>query len=116
MIIPIANPLVSEEESQIILDHFIATQPLASGVKACLKYIKNTEDKNIVLIISGDIFPMDLVSHLPVFCEDNSVDYIFVPSKKWIQGCTCAIISKQNISESMSFVLEKNTVKMIKYC
>jgi H/ACA ribonucleoprotein complex subunit 2 len=34
-----------------------------------------------VVIIAGDISPEDVISHLPVLCEDHDVPYIFTPSK-----------------------------------
>ena len=33
------------------------------------------------MIIAGDISPEDVISHIPVLCEDYSVPYIFTPSK-----------------------------------
>jgi hypothetical protein len=33
-------------------------------------------------VVAGDISPIDVISHVPVICEDNSVPYIFVPSKE----------------------------------
>ena len=35
-----------------------------------------------VCVIAGDISPIDVISHLPVLCEDNDVPYIFVNSKE----------------------------------
>lgn len=35
-----------------------------------------------MLIIAADINPIDIVSHLPVMCEDAQVPYVFVPSKE----------------------------------
>ena len=32
-------------------------------------------------MIAGDITPIDVISHLPVYCENNSIPYIFVQSK-----------------------------------
>ena len=33
------------------------------------------------MIIAGDISPLDVISHLPVMCEDASVPYVYVASK-----------------------------------
>jgi H/ACA ribonucleoprotein complex subunit 2 len=33
-------------------------------------------------IMAGDISPIDVLSHVPVLCEDNSIPYVFVPSKE----------------------------------
>ena len=32
-------------------------------------------------LLAGDISPVDVISHLPVLCEDQGVPYVFVPSK-----------------------------------
>ena len=34
-----------------------------------------------MVVIAGDISPEDVISHLPVMCEDHQVPYIFTPSK-----------------------------------
>ena len=35
-----------------------------------------------VCIIAGDISPIDVVTPIPVLCEDNDIPYIYVPSKE----------------------------------
>jgi H/ACA ribonucleoprotein complex subunit 2 len=35
-----------------------------------------------VVFIAGDISPIDVVTHLPVLCEDHNIPYVFVPSKE----------------------------------
>ena len=35
-----------------------------------------------VCIIAGDISPIDVITPLPVLCEDNDVPYVYVPSKE----------------------------------
>ena len=35
-----------------------------------------------MVIIAGDISPVDVIAHLPVFCEEKSIPYIYVPSKQ----------------------------------
>lgn len=34
-----------------------------------------------VCIIAGDISPIDVITPLPVLCEDNDIPYVYVPSK-----------------------------------
>lgn len=93
MLSPIANPLASEEESRIILDKLSKIDNPVSGIKPCIKKIKKSVDKNLLCVISGDIFPIDLVSHIPGVCEEYEIPYIFVPNRTWIKGFTCIIIS-----------------------
>ena len=52
---------------------------LRRGVKEVVKALRKGEKG--VVIIAGDISPDDVISHLPVLCEDHSVPYMFTPSK-----------------------------------
>lgn len=33
-------------------------------------------------IIAGDISPIDVVTHIPILCEDRDIPYLYVPSKR----------------------------------
>ncbi|OMJ18942.1 H/ACA ribonucleoprotein complex subunit 2 [Smittium culicis] len=58
------------------------------GIKEVVKGLRKGE-KGLVLI-AGNISPVDVISHVPVLCEDNNVPYIYVPSKEELgfAGCT----------------------------
>lgn len=49
------------------------------GVKEVVKCLRKGE-KGLV-ILAGDISPIDILSHIPVLCEDTENPYIFVASK-----------------------------------
>ncbi len=49
------------------------------GVKEVVKALRKGEKG--LCVIAGDISPLDVICHLPVFCEENDVPYIFVDSK-----------------------------------
>lgn len=49
------------------------------GVKEVVKALRKKSKG--VLLIAGDISPVDVIAHLPVLCEENDVPYMFVPSK-----------------------------------
>lgn len=34
------------------------------------------------MVLAGNISPIDVISHLPVLCEDADIPYIYVPSKE----------------------------------
>ncbi|KAI8810259.1 50S ribosomal protein L30e-like protein [Cladochytrium replicatum] len=50
------------------------------GVKEVVKALRKGQ-KGFV-IIAGDISPIDVITHIPVLCEDNDVPYIYLPSKE----------------------------------
>ena len=61
---------------------------LKRGVKEVVKTLRkspaatpgNTSFSGVV-VIAGDISPADVISHLPVLCEDHNVPFIFVTSR-----------------------------------
>jgi H/ACA ribonucleoprotein complex subunit 2 len=60
---------------------------LKRGVKEVVKSLRKSPAgaANItgcgVVILAADISPMDVISHIPVLCEDHNVPYIFVNSR-----------------------------------
>lgn len=73
------------------------------GVKEVSKAIRKGE-KGLV-VIAGDISPLDVISHLPVLCEDHDVPYIFVPSKEKLGEASA---TKRPTSVSMVVLGGKN--------
>lgn len=61
---------------------------LKRGVKEVVKALRkspaaapgNTSFPGVV-VVAGDISPHDVISHLPVLCEDHNVPFIFVTSR-----------------------------------
>lgn len=66
---------------------------LKRGVKECVKAIRKSSAGDpaalvstsslptAIVILAGDISPMDVISHIPVLCEDHNIPYVFVPSR-----------------------------------
>ncbi|KAH0565015.1 hypothetical protein GP486_001585 [Trichoglossum hirsutum] len=57
---------------------------LKRGVKEVVKSLRKSPTVGAapgVVILAADISPMDVISHIPVLCEDHNVPYIFVPSR-----------------------------------
>lgn len=60
------------------------------GVKEVVKALRKSSDPKptsksklplAIVVIAADVSPMDVISHLPVLCEDKHVPYVFVPSR-----------------------------------
>lgn len=39
-------------------------------------------------VVTGDVSPIDVISHIPIFCEDKKVPYCYVPSRKQLGGAS----------------------------
>ena len=51
-----------------------------SGVKEVIKALKKKQSG--LLILAGNISPIDVISHLPVLAESYSIPYIFIEYKE----------------------------------
>ena len=64
---------------------------LKRGVKEVVKSLRKSSNAVItttgsgeppaIVILAADISPMDVISHIPVLCEDHGVPYIYVTSR-----------------------------------
>jgi len=73
------------------------------GVKEVVKAIRKGEKG--LMIIAGNISPIDVITHLPILCEEASVPYVYVPSKEDLgsAGATkrptsCVLVSEKSDS------------------
>lgn len=64
---------------------------LKRGVKEVVKCIRKsplatpstsaTALPNGIVVLAADISPMDVISHIPVLCEDHNIPYVYLPSR-----------------------------------
>lgn len=109
-LLPFATPLANKKLNKKVLKSVkkASKAKLAKrGVKEVVKALRKGE-KGIV-IIAGDIWPADVISHLPVLCEDNKVPYVFIPSKEDLghagstkRPTSCVMISPSSSSSNAS--------------
>lgn len=82
-VLPFAQPLAPKKLNKKVLKTVkkaSKAKHVKRGVKEVVKALRKGE-KGLV-VIAGDISPPDVISHLPVLCEDSSVPYVFIPSKE----------------------------------
>lgn len=69
-----------------------AQRTLKRGVKEVVKALRKSPSSNPpsagsdglpigIVILAADISPMDVISHIPVLCEDHNIPYIYVTSR-----------------------------------
>lgn len=82
-VLPFARPLAPKKLNKKMLKTVkkaSKAKHVKRGVKEVVKALRKGE-KGLV-IIAGDISPADVISHIPVLCEDSAVPYVFIPSKE----------------------------------
>ncbi|KAK4224425.1 snoRNA-binding protein [Podospora fimiseda] len=92
-LVPFAFPLADDKTHKKLYKLIKKGAKLRSihrGVKECEKAIKKCPVKTPasapaaapgLVIIAGDISPMDVIMHFPILCEEHNVPYIFVKSR-----------------------------------
>lgn len=82
-LVAFAKPLASKKlnkKTLKVVKKASKAKHVKRGVKEVVKALRKGE-KGLV-VIAGDISPADVISHLPVLCEDSGVSFVFVPSKQ----------------------------------
>lgn len=93
-----------------IIDHLKASRKVVRGRKACQKAIKNR--KKGILILPFNISPSDLITHLPMLCENNGVKYCYVDGEVLkkasnVNTPSCCVFVKK----SAAYLEDYNVVK-----
>ena len=79
----IAKPLASKKLTKRLyktVKKGTKAKSIRRGVKDVVKSIRKGERGFVVL--AGDVSPLDVITHIPIYCEDRSVPYAFVPSRR----------------------------------
>ncbi|CAG7978104.1 unnamed protein product [Penicillium nalgiovense] len=92
-VVPFANPLVEDKQAKKVLKSVkkaAVNKSLKRGVKEVVKALRKSPIPaanapigvpNGVVVLAADISPMDVISHIPVLCEDHGIPYVFVTSR-----------------------------------
>ena len=87
LLIPIASPLAGDKLTKRLyklVSKATKEKKIRRGVKEVVKALrkeKAPESKLRLCVIAGDITPIDVITHIPVLCEDNKVPYVYIPSR-----------------------------------
>jgi H/ACA ribonucleoprotein complex subunit 2 len=81
----IAHPLAEEKllkKTLKVVKKASKDKKVRRGVKEVQKALrKKKEGTRGIVVLAGDISPIDVISHLPVLCEESGIPYVYVPSK-----------------------------------
>ncbi|XP_028753733.1 H/ACA ribonucleoprotein complex subunit 2-like protein [Neltuma alba] len=80
---PIAKPLAGKKlckRTLKLVRRASEHKCLKRGVKEVVKSIRRGHKG--LCVIAGNISPIDVITHLPILCEEAEIPYIYVPSKE----------------------------------
>ncbi|KAJ3334153.1 hypothetical protein HDU76_008615 [Blyttiomyces sp. JEL0837] len=79
----IAHPLANKKLTKKVyktIKKAAKSKGLKRGVKEVVKGLR--KGAKGVVVIAGDISPIDVITHIPILCEESDVSYVYVPSKE----------------------------------
>ncbi|CAH9081040.1 unnamed protein product [Cuscuta europaea] len=82
-IAPIAKPLAGKKLSKRtfkLVRRAAENKCLKRGVKEVVKSIRRGHKG--FCVIAGNISPIDVITHLPILCEEAEIPYVYVQSKE----------------------------------
>lgn len=92
--VPLADGKLTKRALKVVKKAASNKGSIKRGVKEVVKHIRKRQQQTQssskdassktplgMVLLAGDVSPMDVLSHLPVFCEESGVPYVFVPSK-----------------------------------
>ncbi|PNS16572.1 H/ACA ribonucleoprotein complex subunit 2 [Sphaceloma murrayae] len=92
-LVPFANPLADDKNGKKVLKTVkkaAKAKCLKRGVKEVVKAVRKTPPGQPsavtalppgIVVLAADISPMDVISHIPVLCEDHNIPYVFLTSR-----------------------------------
>ncbi|GAW79822.1 ribosomal protein L7Ae-related protein [Plasmodium gonderi] len=90
------NESIDQQQKKILKTKFVII-----GLTQVIKAIRKGTQGIVILAI--DIFPIDIICHVPVFCEEHRIPYTFVTTKnklarlcKLKRSITCLFLPKPN--------------------
>ena len=86
----IAKPLAnkkSTKKAHKLVKKAASSKRIRRGVKEVVKGLRKGEGG--LCIMAGDIYPLDVYSHLPILLEEKKIPYLFVPSKQDLGAAAC---------------------------
>jgi H/ACA ribonucleoprotein complex subunit 2 len=76
---PLANKKLTKKAHKLV-KKASGVKHIRRGVKEVIKGIRKGEKG--LAILAGDIYPLDVISHIPILLEEKDIPYLFVPSKQ----------------------------------
>ena len=86
----IAKPLAGKKSTKKVhklVKKATQSKSIRRGVKEVVKALRKGEKG--FCVIAGDISPVDVITHLPIMCEDRKIPYIYVHSKHDLGAAAC---------------------------
>ncbi|XP_044476599.1 H/ACA ribonucleoprotein complex subunit 2-like protein [Mangifera indica] len=96
---PIAKPLAGKKlckRTLKLVRRAAEHKCLKRGVKEVVKSIRRGHKG--LCVIAGNISPIDVITHVPILCEESDIPYVYVPSKEDLANAgatkrpTCCIL------------------------
>ncbi|CAJ0930372.1 unnamed protein product, partial [Mesorhabditis belari] len=77
---PLANRKLAKKVYKLIKKSTAEKNFLKKGMADVAKAIR--KDEKGIVVLAGNVTPIDIYSHIPGYCEDKEIPYVFLPSRE----------------------------------
>ncbi|KAH9509482.1 snoRNA-binding protein [Bulinus truncatus] len=100
---PIARPLATKRLTRKLyklINKAKGKNSLYKGIKEVQKRLRKGDTG--IVVLAGDVSPMDIITHIPVMCEERDIPYCYTPSKSELgesygtKRQACIVLIKEN--------------------
>jgi len=118
MVNVISKPMASKKMTKKIykiVKKAAKSKQIRLGVKDVGKALRKKEKG--IIVLAGDVSPIDVYSHMAVMCEENKIPYVYVPARidlgfaSQTKRATCVVLVKKGEDYSELYSELKESVK-----
>lgn len=116
---PIAKPLADEKRTKRVLkliEKSSKHKNLKRGVKEVVKSLKKGQKG--VVVLAANVTPVDVISHIPLLCEETGNFYVYIPLRTSLGGAagtrratSCVMVSKPSTKDTELYELYEKSIK-----
>lgn len=89
-----------------LIAHASKEKAIRRGIKEVVLALRKQETG--VIVLAGNVFPVEVIAHVPLLCEEANIPYCFVPTKTDLGNASLTkrptsvvLVSKKRLPDSM---------------
>jgi len=86
-VVPVVSPIAVPMANEKLATRALKLVRKGSKARRCRRGVKEViralrKQEKGIMVLAGNVTPIDVLAHIPILCEEAGIPYIFVPSKE----------------------------------
>lgn len=87
VVVPVVSPIAMPMADEKLTTRTLKLVRKSSKARRCRRGVKEViralrKKEKGLMVLAGNVTPIDVLAHIPILCEEAGIPYIFVPSKE----------------------------------